>query len=278
MLGHVDGWPIARGGSQKVSDALAACLTSLGGRIVLGTRIKSLRELPRAKAVLFDLTPKQILKLAFDSLPPSYRWELQKYKYGAGVFKVDWALNAPIPWKAKECLKAATVHVGGSAEEIAEGERIVGLGRNPQRPFVLLAQQSLFDDTRAPQGKHVAWAYCHVPHNSSFDMTARIESQIERFAPGFRDCIVQRHTITAPSFEAYNANYIGGDISGGLLNLVQVVARPALRITPYAMPRNGFFICSSSTPPGGGVHGMCGYYAARAALSTILYNPPNRAR
>jgi phytoene dehydrogenase-like protein len=274
MLGHVDGWPIIKGGSQKLSDALASYLTSLGGRIVTGTPVKSLRELPPSNVVLFDLVPQQILKLAFDRLPPKYRWELQKFRHGPGVFKVDWALSSPIPWKSRECLQAATLHVGGTAEEIVEAEQLVGRGRCPDRPFVLLAQPSLFDETRAPKGNHTAWAYCHVPNNSKIDMTERIEAQVERFAPGFRDCILARHTMTAPQFEAYNANYIGGDISGGLQDLLQIIARPSLRVKPYVMPLKGLFICSSSTPPGGGVHGMCGYHAARAALSTVLYNRP----
>ena len=276
ILGHADGWPIVKGGSQQLSDALASYLRSLGGRIVTGTPVKSLRELPTSYAVIFDLTPRQILHLAFDVLPPRYRWELQKYRYGAGVCKVDWALSSPIPWKSRECLQAATVHVGGSAEEIAEGERIVGKGRHPERPFVLLAQQSLFDETRAPAGKHPAWGYCHVPNNSKMNMTSRIESQIERFAPGFRDCILARHTITAPEFETYNANYVGGDMTGGLQNILQIIARPSLRVTPYSIPVEGLFICSSSTPPGGGVHGMCGYHAARAALTSIRYNRRSR--
>jgi phytoene dehydrogenase-like protein len=266
MLGHVDGWPIVKGGSQKLSDAMASYLTSLGGQIMTGTPVKTLRDLPPSRIVMFDLTPKQILKLAFDRLPAEYRWELHKYRHGPGVFKVDFALSAPIPWKSKECLEAATVHIGGSAEEIIEGERIVANGRCPGSPFVLLAQQSLFDKTRAPEGKHTAWAYCHVPSNSKIDMTDRIESQIERFAPGFRDCVLARNIMTAPDFEKYNANYIGGDISGGVQDILQIVARPSLRVTPYVMPVKGWFICSSSTPPGGGVHGMCGYHAARAAL------------
>ncbi len=234
--------------------------------------VESFRDVPSARVVMFDLTPRQVLKVTFDRLPARYRQTLRKYRYGPGVFKVDWALSSPIPWKSHECLQAATLHLGGSGEEIAESERMVASGGHPERPFVLLAQQSLFDGSRAPQGKHTAWGYCHVPNNSNVDMTARIEAQIERFAPGFRDCILQRHTMSAPQFESYNANYVGGDISGGLQDVPQVIARPSLRITPYAMPVDGLFICSSSTPPGGGVHGMCGFHAARAALSTILYN------
>jgi phytoene dehydrogenase-like protein len=276
MLGHVGGWPIVKGGSQKLSDALASYFTSLGGKIITGTHVNSLRQLPTSKAIIFDLTPRQVLKLTFDQLPPSYRWELQKYRYGPAVFKIDWALSSPIPWKSRDCLKAATLHLGGSAEEIVAAESEVAKGRCPERPFIILAQPSLFDETRAPAGQHTAWGYCHVPSNSKIDMTERIEAQIERFAPGFRDCILHRHTMTAPDFEKYNSNYVGGDIGGGVQDLVQIVGRPSLRVTPYAMPAKGMFICSSSTPPGGGVHGMCGYHAARAALSTILYNRASR--
>jgi phytoene dehydrogenase-like protein len=277
MLGHVAGWPIVKGGSQKLIDALASYLTSLGGQILTGRNVKSLHELPSSRAVVFDLSPRQILQLTFDQLPPSYRWELRKFRHGPGVFKLDWALSSPIPWKSPECLQAATVHVGGSAEEIAAAEDNVAKGRCADRPFVLLAQQSLFDASRAPEGKHTAWAYCHVPANSKIDMTDRIESQIESFAPGFRDCILARHAMTAPDFEKYNPNYVGGDISGGVQNLVQIIGRPSLRLNPYSIPVPGLFICSSSTPPGGAVHGMCGYHAARAALSTILYNRANRS-
>jgi len=275
ILGHAGGWPIAAGGSQKISDALGSYLSSLGGRIITGSTVKSLRELPSAQAVILDLTPRQILALAGDQLPPSYRWELHKYRYGPGVFKVDWALSSPIPWKAQECLQAGTLHIGGSAPEIISGEQIVAKGRCPERPFVLLAQQSLFDGTRAPDGKHTAWAYCHVPSGSKIDMTERIESQIERFAPGFRDCIMARHSMAPADFEKYNPNYIGGNITGGIQNLLQIMARPALRVSPYTTPVKGLFICSSSTPPGGGVHGMCGFHAARAVLANVLYNRRN---
>src|SRR5262245_6054391 len=275
MLEHTGGWPILKADSQKLSDALAAYITSLGAKIVTVTPVNSLRLLPSSNAVIFDLAPRQVLNLAFDQLPPSYRWELQKYRYGSAVFKMDWALSSPIPWKSKECLEAATVHLGGTAEEIIESERAVAQGRCPEQPFVLLSQPTLFDETRAPEGKHIAWAYCHVPGKSKIDMTERIELQIERFAPGFRDCILDRHIMTTPDFEKYNPNYIGGDIGGGVQDLLQTFARPSLRRKPYIVPLKGLFICSSSTPPGGGVHGMCGYHAARAVLSTILYNRPN---
>ena len=265
MLGHVSGWPLPKGGSQKISDALTSYFTSLGGRVVTGMHVDSLRDLD-ARVILLDITPQQVLTLAGDQFPPSYRWELHKYQYGPGVFKMDWALNSPIPWKAKACRRAGTVHIGGSVEEIALGEQTVEKQRCPEKPFVLLAQQSLFDPSRAPQDKHTAWAYCHVPRGSTIDMTERIESQIERFAPGFRDCILGRHMMTPAQFETYNPNYIGGDITGGLQSLYQTIARPALRVNPYSTPLKNLFICSSSTPPTGGVHGMCGYHAARAAL------------
>jgi phytoene dehydrogenase-like protein len=274
ILGHAVGWPLPKGGSQQLSNALSSCLTSLGGQIVTFRHVKSLRELPPARVRLLDLTPRQVLKLAGSQFPAAYRYELEKYRHGPGVFKVDWALSAPIPWKAQRCSQAGTLHLGGSLEEMVAAEQTVARGRLPDRPFVILAQQSLFDNTRAPAGQHTAWAYCHVPNGSKIDMTERIEDQVERFAPGFRDCVLQRHTMSTADFESYNPNYVGGDISGGLQNPWQIVARPALRLSPYTTPVKGLFICSSSTPPGGGVHGMCGYHAARAALATVLYNRP----
>jgi phytoene dehydrogenase-like protein len=276
MLGHTGGWPFARGGTQALSDALARYLQTLGGRVVTGKRIVSFRDLPPARAVFFDVPPRHLLALTGERFRGSYRRQLEKYKYGPGVFKVDFALNAPVPWKARECLRAATVHIGGSVEEITAAEQEVSEGKPPQRPYVLVAQHTLFDAARAPRGKHTLWTYCHVPNGSTFDMTSRVESQIERFAPGFRDCIIGRHTMSTADFENYNPNLIGGDISGGLQNIRQFLARPAMRRVPYTTPAPGLFICSSSTPPGGGVHGMCGYHAACAALSTILYNRRNR--
>jgi phytoene dehydrogenase-like protein len=270
MLGHAGGWPLVKGGSQKLSQALAGHFESLGGRIFTGQRVKSLRDVPPSRAALFDVAPRELLAIAGDRFPASYRRQLENYKHGAGVFKVDWALSGPVPWRAQECLQAGTVHIGGTLEEIVDAEQAAVEGRHTDRPFILFAQQTLFDSTRAPAGKHTAWGYCHVPKGSTVDMTDRIESQIERFAPGFRDCIIGRHTMSPADFEAYNPNLIGGDISGGLLNIRQLFARPALRRLPYITPAAGLFICSSSTPPVGGVHGMCGYHAARAALSTIL--------
>jgi phytoene dehydrogenase-like protein len=269
MLGHAVGWPMPRGGSQKIVDALASYLRSLGGEIVTGMEVKSIDALPSARAILFDVTPRQLLRIAGQRLPGGYQHQLQRYRYGPGVFKVDFALDGPVPWKAEACLRAGTVHVGGTLEQIAAAERTMSKGEHPERPFVLTAQQSLFDPTRAPEGKQTLWAYCHVPNGSTFDMTERIEAQIERFAPGFRDRILARSVINSVELEQYNANYVGGDINGGVQDLWQFFTRPTLQLVPYpyATPAKGIYICSSSTPPGGGVHGMCGYFAARAALS-----------
>jgi len=266
MLGHAVGWPLARGGSQRLMEALAGYLRSLGGEIVTDHPVCSMGDLPPARDVLFDLTPRQLLSIAGERLPSGYRRQLKKYRYGPGVFKMDFALDGPIPWQAPEVARSATVHLGGTLPEIAAGESAVWRGEHPERPYVLLAQQSLYDDTRAPQGKHTAWAYCHVPHGSTIDMTARIEAQIERFAPGFRDCIVAKHTFSPMEMEAYNPNYIGGDIIGGVSDIWQLFTRPVPRWVPYSTPTKGIYLCSSSTPPGGGAHGMCGYYAAKAVL------------
>ncbi|MCE5276750.1 MAG: NAD(P)/FAD-dependent oxidoreductase [Planctomycetaceae bacterium] len=324
---HAVGWPLPRGGSQSLADALAAYITTAGGSIITGVNIQSLDDLLPAPAchgrpahalslwhgrpahalsvwhgrlahalgwhrghpcsadpgstirdthngvvrgtrplVLLDVTPRQVLALAGHRLHPRYRRQLQRYRYGPGVFKIDWALAEPIPWQAADCRRAATVHLGGTFDEIAASENEVLRGQHPQRPFVLLAQQSLFDPTRAPEGKHTGWAYCHVPNGSTTDMTDAIEAQVERFAPGFREVILARHTRTAAALEAYNPNCVGGDINGGAIDWRQLFFRPALRANPYATGLPGVYICSSSTPPGGGVHGMCGYHAARAAL------------
>jgi phytoene dehydrogenase-like protein len=253
-------------GSQAIADALAAHLRALGGEIVLNRRISTVDELPLARATLLDVTPLQLLNLAGHRLSDSYLQKIARYRYGPGVFKVDYALSQPIPWKAVECLRAATVHVGGTFGEIAQAERAVCAGSHPEKPFVLLAQPSLFDHTRAPVGQHTAWAYCHVPNGSSVVMTDRIENQIERFAPGFRDCIRARHVMDCRALEARNANLVGGDINGGAANFLQLLARPVLSATPYRTSLPGLYICSSSTPPGGGVHGMCGFHAAEAVL------------
>lgn len=270
IVGHAFGWPMARGGSQKIADALGACFLSLGGQITTGRRVESIDDLPRSRAVLLDVTPRQLAGIAGHRLPAAYRRQLKAHRYGPGVFKVDWALDAPIPWKAAECARAATVHIGGTMEEIAASEHAVWVGAHPERPFVLLAQQTLFDPTRAPAGKHTAWGYCHVPNGSMFDMTQRIEAQVERFAAGFRDGVIGRSVMSPADLEDYNPNYVGGDIAGGLQSLWQLFARPALTRRAYSTPAKGLYICSSSTPPGAGVHGMCGYHAARAALREVF--------
>lgn len=268
-LAHVVGWPIPRGGSQSIADALAAYFVDLGGEIVTDHEVKSLSELPSATAILLDVTPRQLLQIAGDDLPSRYRRQLEKYRHGPGVFKVDWALSEPIPWRAEACRHAGTVHIGPTLAEICASEQVIWQGEYSKRPYTLVAQQSLFDNTRAPAGKHTGWAYCHVPHGSTQNMTAVIEDQIERFAPGFRDCILARHTMTTYDYQQYNPNYIGGDINGGVQNWRQLFTRPVPRINPYTTPLPNVFLCSSSTPPGGGVHGMCGYYAARAVLSKL---------
>jgi phytoene dehydrogenase-like protein len=266
LLGHAVGWPLPRGGSQSIADALAAELRSLGGEILTGAWVQSLDELPPARTVLLDVTPRQLLRLAGERLPAGYRRRLEGYRYGPGAFKIDLALDGPIPWRAAACAQAGTVHLGGTLEEIAAAEAAVWRGEHPERPYVLLAQQSLFDSTRAPAGQHTVWAYCHVPNGSSVDMTERICGQIERFAPGFRDRIRAQHAMGPADLERYNPNDVGGDINGGAQDLGQMFTRPVWSLVPYATPIPGLYLCSSSTPPGGGVHGMCGYHAARAAL------------
>jgi len=266
MLAHTTGWPLARGGSQSIADALASYLRSLGGEVETDRRVESLAELDGTGIVMLDVTPRQFMSLAGDRLPGLYRRRLARYRYGPGAFKLDWALDAPIPWRAPECARAATVHLGGTLAEIAASERAPWRGEIAERPFVLLAQQSLFDPTRAPEGKHTAWAYCHVANGSAVDMTERIEAQVERFAPGFRDGVLARSAMGPAELEHHNPNYVGGDINGGAADLRQLFARPVARISPYSTPLRGVFLCSSSTPPGGGVHGMCGFHGAKAAL------------
>jgi phytoene dehydrogenase-like protein len=270
LTAHRQGWPLAQGGSQAIADALAAHFRALGGRIETGTYVRSLDQLPAARAVLLDVTPRQLLQLAGHRLSGLYQWQLRRYRYGLGSFKVDWALAEPIPWTAPECAQTGTVHLGGTLAEIAAGEQATARGQHPERPYVLLAQQSPFDPSRAPAGQHTAWAYCHVPSGSPRDMTAAIEAQVERFAPGFRDRILARHTFNPAQMEDYNPNYIGGDINGGLLDIRQLFTRPVLRASPYRTSLRGLYLCSSSTPPGGGVHGMCGYWAARRALRDVF--------
>jgi phytoene dehydrogenase-like protein len=266
LLAHAVGWPLARGGSQQLSNALASYLNALGGEIEAGRQVESLAELGEARVVLLDVTPRGLLALAGDRLPTRYRRRLERYRYGPGVFKLDWALDGPIPWRAEECGQAATVHLGATLEEIAASEAAPGRGKIAERPYVLLAQQSLFDPTRAPAGRHTAWGYCHVPNGSNVDMTERIERQVERFAPGFRERILARSVLGPADLERRNVNYVGGDINGGAATLTQLFTRPVARVSPYTTPLPGVFLCSSSTPPGGGVHGMCGFHAARAAL------------
>ena len=269
MLGHAVGWPLPRGGSQAIADALASYLRSLGGEIETGRTVASLAEVRgAARLVLLDVTPRQLLALAGDELPARYRRALEGYRYGPGVVKVDYALSGPVPWAAPGCARAATVHLGGTLDEIAAAEATVAQGRHPERPYVLVAQQSLFDPSRAPAGKHTLWAYTHVPNGSTLTegSVAAIERQLERFAPGFRDLVLERSVLDPAALEARNPNYVGGDINGGSADLRQLFARPVARPSPYRTPIDGVYLCSSSTPPGGGVHGMCGYHAARAAL------------
>lgn len=269
VAGHAVGWPLARGGSQRIADALASVLRASGGEIETGRPVRSLADLPRAAAYVLDLTPRQVLHVAEDRLPPRYRSRLARYRYGPGVFKVDWALSDPIPWQAKECARAGTVHLGGSMAEIAAASAAAWDGRADARPFVLLVQPTLFDPGRAPAGRHVAWAYCHVPHGSSLDLTHAVEAQVERFAPGFRRTILARHTMTAVDLERHNPNLVGGDINSGVQDLGQLFTRPVVSLEPYRTPAPGVYLCSSSTPPGGAVHGLCGYHAARTVLRDL---------
>lgn len=265
-VGHKHGWPIPKGGSQSIADALAAYYRSIGGEIETGQWVKDVGELPNHKLLLLDLTPQQLLALEGLTWPDSYKRQLQKYRYGMGVFKIDWALSDPTPFKDGYSQQASTVHIGNRFHEIAQSEWSAYQGKKVEKPFVLFAQASQFDKTRAPEGKHTGWAYCHVPNNETYDYTEAIEAQVERFAPGFRDTILGRHTYNAREMQAYNPNYIGGDINGGVMDLRQLYTRPIFSLTPYRTGIKQVYICSSSTPPGGGVHGMCGFQAARVAL------------
>ncbi len=269
-LGHAVGWPVVRGGSQALVSAMRALLESLGGKVQTGREVRSLRELPATSVVLFDVSPQQLVEICGEELPPRYRRALGRYRYGPGVFKLDYALAGPVPWRAPECAQAGTIHLGGTFEEIAAGELAISRGSHPERPYVLVAQQSLVDGTRAPPGKHTLWAYCHVPNGSDVDMTSAIEGQIERFAPGFSDLVLARAARGPAELEAENPNHVGGDINCGLASLRQTLARPVLRVSPYSTPNPRVFLCSSATPPGGGVHGLCGYFAAQAALRRKL--------
>jgi phytoene dehydrogenase-like protein len=266
LSGHAIGWPCIRGGSIGFILAMEKLFLELGGKIERGQMIRSLNDLPKSKVVLFDFSPPQIAAIAGEALPRKFSERYQRFRFGPGIFKLDAALDGPIPWRNRECLGSATVHVGGTFEEIRTSEAGLLRGEVPEKPFVLVAQQSLFDPTRAPEGKHTLWAYCHVPHGCKVDMTGRIENQIERFAPGFRDRILARHTASPAQVEARNPTMIGGDIAGGANDLLQFMFRPVARLDPYSTPNRRLFICSSSTPPGGGVHGMCGHLGALSAL------------
>ncbi|OFZ56410.1 MAG: FAD-dependent oxidoreductase [Bdellovibrionales bacterium RIFOXYC1_FULL_54_43] len=273
IAGHGLGWPIPRGGAQKITDALAAHYSALGGEVLLNYPVHDCSELPPARAYLFDLSPAELIRIGGDRLPQDYRHQLEQIRLGPGIFKMDWALSGPIPWKAPECSRAGTVHLGGSMEDIVRAEREVWRGIHPNRPFILLSQPTLFDETRAPRGKHIAWAYCHVPRGSSINMTEKLEAQIERFAPGFRDLILARNVSLPLDLQRYNPNYTGGDITGGVLDLRQMLFRPVRRLCPYSIPGKNWYLCSASTPPGPGVHGMCGYNAAkRYLLQPISFN------
>jgi phytoene dehydrogenase-like protein len=269
LTGHVENWPVAAGGSQAIGRALASYLETLGGRIETGRYVRSLADIPPARVVVFDTSPARLADIGERLLPAGYVRRLRRYRYGPGVFKLDWALDGPIPWRDPRCLDASTVHLGGTLDEIAAGEAAVWRGEHPERPFVLVVQQSQFDDSRAPAGKHTGYAYCHVPAGSTVDLTDVVERQMERFAPGFRDRILARHTMRTRDVEAENPNYLGGAIGGGVSDLAQFFTRPVARLDPYSTPNPRLFICSASTPPGGGVHGMCGYFAARSALRRL---------
>jgi phytoene dehydrogenase-like protein len=270
IAGHAVGWPCARGGSQRIADAMAAYFAALGGTIATNRTIGSMSELPSARAYLFDVFPHALARIAADRLPARYVAALNAYRHAPGIFKVDWALGGPIPWAHEGTRRAGTVHLGGTLEEIEASEAAVARGEHAPRPFVLLAQQSVADPSRAPPGAHTGWAYCHVPWGSTVDMTAAIEAQVERFAPGFGDCIVARHTMSPADYGVYNPNNVGGDIAGGATDFRQLFTRPVARMIPYATPARDIYLCSSSTPPGGGVHGMCGYLAAKAALRRVF--------
>jgi phytoene dehydrogenase-like protein len=273
ICAHVEDWPVAQGGSQAIANALASLLVELGGRVETGRRIESLSQLPESRVVLFDTSPDQLARIAGDALPAGYRRRLLRYRYGPGVFKLDWALDGPIPWRDPTCREASTVHVGGTLEEICASERDMYQGRTNERPYLILCQQSEIDPSRAPAGKHTGYAYCHVPHGSPIDMTGAIERQIERFAPGFRERILARHATRPADFQRYNPNYVGGAITGGVADLLQLWNRPVTRLDPYSTPNPRLFICSAATPPGGGVHGQCGYWAARSALRRLGRKP-----
>lgn len=272
--GHAVGWPIARGGSRAITDAMVAMFRSMDGELVLGERVTSIDQLPAARAYVFDVTPRQLLAITGDRLPAWYRAKLARYRYGLGVFKVDWALRGPVPWRDARCARSATVHLSGTLDDVSRAEAAAHAGSVAERPFILFVQPTLFDPARAPSGQHIGWAYTHVPAGWTGDATRTIEDHVEAFAPGFRDLIVARSTMNPAQIEAYNPNYVGGDINGGISDLGQLFFRPAPRLDPYATPARDIFLCSSSTPPGGGVHGMCGYWAARSVLRRVFDQAP----
>jgi len=268
--GHRANWPAARGGSGAITQAMVDLLVERGGELRTSSPVRSMADIPRSRAVLFDLTPRQLLAVAGDELSATYRRRLERFRYGPGVFKIDYALRQPVPWINRDCRRAGTVHLGGSVAEVAAAAHEVASGRHPEKPFVLVAQQSLVDASRAPSGKHTLWTYCHVPNGSDLDMTDAIERQIERFAPGFGDVVLARHSAGTGWYEGYNANNVGGDINGGSFSGLQLMFRPTISLHPYRTSNPRLFLCSSSTPPGGGVHGMCGFHAAESALATVL--------
>lgn len=272
-LGHRNGWPIAAGGSRAITDALASYLVELKGRIEVGRPVRRLADIPSARATLFDVVPRRVVEISGTAFPRRYLEKLRHFRYGAGVFKIDWALSSPVPWRWPECHSAGTLHLGGSFEEVLESEVLVARGEHPERPVVLLSQPGRFDPRRAPDNCSTLWGYCHVPHGSTVDMTDRIEAQIERFAPGFRQCVLARHTMNTAQLEQYDPNIVGGDIGQGANTLKQLLLRPAARLDPYSTPVRGLYLCSASTPPGGGVHGLCGYYAAASALKEVFGIP-----
>jgi phytoene dehydrogenase-like protein len=269
-VAHINGWPLPKGGAQQITNSLESCFIKHGGEIQKGQIVTSLKELPSSRAVFLDVTPSQLLSIGGDQFSSFYKWQLGRFQYGAGVFKIDWALCDPIPFTNIKCRTAATIHIGGSLEEISQSEAVIANGLHADKPFVLLVQPGVVDSSRAPDGKHTAWAYCHVPNGSEMDMTVAIEKQVERFAPGFKECILARHTMNTTDMTAYNPNYVGGDINGGAPIISQLFTRPVLRLSPYRTGAKGVYVCSSSTPPGGGVHGICGYYAARRALKDLF--------
>ncbi|MFT5196980.1 MAG: phytoene dehydrogenase-like protein [Cellvibrionaceae bacterium] len=269
LTAHMENWPVAAGGSATITQALASYLETWGGTIETGVTVTDLAQVPDSKVVLFDTGPDQLASIAKSALPDQYVRRLGRYNYGPGVFKLDWALDGPIPWTDQNCLKASTVHVGGTLEEIAQSEHDAWHGLHSEKPYLIVCQQSQFDSSRAPEGKHTGYAYCHVPNGSTIDMTARIEDQIERFAPGFKDLILARHTTNTKDFSLYNRNYVGGAITGGAADITQLFTRPVARLNPYSTPNRRLFICSHSSPPGGGVHGMCGFHAARSVLRVL---------